>query len=152
MKFLKLHFITAKIREKGYICMNSAGTCAEILLAFTLIQTRKETYSIYQLIQNESHGITSVLSFLLYSCITAGMIWDYCLYSFLVMNTIYPSIVSMKFWIQKIWFVDIWLKIIHENWRMQYFDLLWFSNCEMQWFNFTASFGQNQNLNRWGKH
>ena len=96
--------------------MNLVNTCTIILSLFTLILTRNEFYSIYHLvrIRNESDLISSFLSLLLFSCVTAGLTWDYLTHSILILNITYVSILSLKFWIQQIWSVSIKMKYLRE--------------------------------------
>ena len=105
-RFLDLHFITAKTREKAFIFLHAALTAVVLFSGFTMFVTRNESYSLYQLIRiPKEHKISYLVSLLLYIGVTNTMMLELLLHGYLILSTTYISTFSMKYWLHKIWLV-----------------------------------------------
>ena len=129
-RFIKMEFINSTTRDRLLV----VGT---VLIIFTLIFrglisffVRNEVYSIYQLISNDYHWTTSILSFIIFLLAEIIIVMDIevnCIFNF---PALYMSLVGMRFWLQRIWYVRIYLynkiyeflNAIHSKLHVKYFD------------------------------
>ena len=113
-----MEFISSTTRDKLFVVGTLLLTFTLIFRALISVLVRNEVFSIYRLISNDYHWTTSSLSFLAVVLAEVMIFLDlevHCIFNF---STLYISLVGMRFWLQRIW----WVIILHEYlWSFQFY-------------------------------
>ena len=101
----RTHLLKSTMRNKLFVVGTAISTLTVVFRGLVSFLLRNEVYSIYQLIRNDYHWTTSVLSFLVYSFAEVILAVDLGVQFILNSYTVYMSCLVMIFWLKKIWYL-----------------------------------------------
>ena len=104
-----MEFVISTTREKAFVVGSVLITFTVIFRVLISVLVRNEVFSIYQLISNDYHWTTSILSFLIFALFEIMTFLDLELQCIFSLSALYTSLIGMRFWLQRIWYVKIYL-------------------------------------------
>lgn len=128
-RFLKKQFTVSESRDKLFILGTTTVMSSLSFAGLISFITRNKVYSIYQLIGNDYHWTTSLLSSLLHLTVEVIVAVDLIVHGAIIVFTIYLYSFGMRFWLQKIWYVCVLYAMQSLGWSIHLcFKLLFLIN------------------------